>query len=148
MAQHIPSPGASDEKKVSDHWFWKSNFGRYQEYPDDISYNISQAPLNKTLQFTIKSGNSETVYELIKTNQNCAWQRNKITNRVRPVICNYNEDTDDKQILNQKNARNPFALATQGQSSETLKQKFRRFCQILPGMTLFSDTQTIVSCSS
>ena len=124
--------GQVEETKSDDRWYCKSDVG-YLPLPVDVSRATNLAPIKEPVNFSInESSNREHTYVIIRVTERCAWQRNVITNRVRPVIRNYNAVEGDKDILNQKEAINPFAASKVDQTS-FMKQSHQRFAEILPG---------------
>ena len=126
-----------DDTKTDDRWYYKSNVG-YMALKSDISNAINSAPIKEPIQFTVNANDREYTYEVIRVNKRCAWQRNTITNHVRPVILNYDTVKNEKDILNQKDSTNPFAASMIDQAS-FMNQKYQRFAEILPG-ALFKTT--------
>eukprot|EP01084_Bolivina_argentea_P260852 440645_1 len=121
----------TDEKRDIDRWYWRSDTG-YLALPDSASLLISNAPTNKAIEFAVNENNNKYKYQVVRTSKSCAWQRNKFTNKIRPVIKNVDDIKDETEILNRNDSRNPFA-ATKDDQSKLLRVEFQRFGEIFPG---------------
>ena len=111
-------------------WFVQSDSG-YIEMPSEISNAIAHASVKEPFDLMM----NKCSYQVIRVSNDCAWQRNKFSNNVRPIIRNVDEMKDDKEVLNDRNTVNPFAGNRKDQH-KFMSQDFQRFGELLPGTSL------------
>ena len=120
-----------DLKEQKENWYWRYDDKEWVPFPSGISQRIDSAERNSKISIERNEIN-EYSYQIIKTSANCAWQRNTFTNNVRAIIRNVDDIKDETEVLNQKNAHNPFA-ATKNVQNKYLGHDYQRFGEIFPG---------------
>ena len=99
--------------------------------PSEVSNAITGASVKEPIDLTI----NKCPYQVIRVSNDCAWQKNKFSNKVRPIIRNVDEMKDDKEVLNARTSVNPFA-ANRKDQEKFMSAAYQRFGELLPGMIL------------
>ena len=114
-ARKIEDEKAEQELKDEDGVWHIQRDNGWAAVAEDIGTLFTNADKQKNVPFVV--GNSQ--YTAIQISGICAWQRNIVTNQVRPLIFCKSENCDTKsvEILNQRIARNPSAASKSSQKN-------------------------------